>query len=243
MSAGAPATAMVLAAGLGTRMRPANDAVPKPLVQLAGRALIDHVLDRLAAAGVKRAVVNLHYMADKLETHLAGRKAPAIVFSDERDAILDTGGGVARALPLLAAEHFFIHNADSVWVEGAAPTLERMAAQWDPERMDALLLLAPVQNAVGYAGPGDFAMDARGRLARRGEHEVVPFAFAGVSIAHRRLLEGFPDNAFSLNRLWDRALEAGRLFGIRHDGIWMHVGTPEALARAEAVLGGDDGPR
>jgi N-acetyl-alpha-D-muramate 1-phosphate uridylyltransferase len=228
--------AIVLSAGLGTRMRPLTDQMPKPLVKLGGKPLIDHVLDRLAAAGVTRAAVNVHYMAEMLEAHLASRRRPGIVISDERDGILDTGGGVVRALPLLSPASFFVHNSDSVWMEGAVPVLERMIARWDEEAMDALLLLAPMDNVLGFGGKGDFTMDGEGRLARRGDADSAPYVFAGVSIAHPRLLEGCGEEVFSLNRSWDRAIASGRLFGIRHDGLWMHVGDPQALAEAEAVL-------
>jgi MurNAc alpha-1-phosphate uridylyltransferase len=229
---------MVLAAGYGERMRPLTLRVPKPLVELAGRPLIDHVLDRLAAAGVETAVVNVHYLADVLEEKLARRAGakPDIVLSDERAALLDTGGGARLALPKLSPGPFFVHNADSVWSEGATPTLTRMLALWDPAVMDCLLLLAPLSSSIGYGGKGDFAMAPDGRLTRRGERQVVPFAFAGVSLCDERLFADSPDGAFSLNLLWDRALAKGRLFGMRLDGHWMHVGTPEALAEAESLF-------
>jgi MurNAc alpha-1-phosphate uridylyltransferase len=228
-------TAMVLAAGLGERMRPLTLRMPKPLVPLAGRPLIDHVLDRLAAAGVDTAVVNVHYLPEQLEESLARRNGtkPAIVISDERGVLLDTGGGAKRALPLLGAGPFFIHNADTVWSEGASPALPRMLKLWDPDSMDCLLLLAPTNSSIGYGGKGDFAMAPDGRLKRRGERQVVPFAFAGVSLCDARLFKDSPDGKFSLNLLWDRALAEGRLYGMRLDGHWMHVGTPAALAEAE----------
>jgi MurNAc alpha-1-phosphate uridylyltransferase len=228
-------TAMVLAAGYGERMRPLTLTMPKPLVPLAGHALVDHVLDRLAQAGVKTAVVNVHYLPDLLEAHLAARKGkpPEIVISDERGMLLDTGGGAKKALPLLDRGPFFIHNADSVWSEGAAPALPRMLKLWNPVAMDCLLLLAPVATSIGYGAKGDFAMAPDGKLARRGERQVVPFAFAGVSLCDERLFKDSPDGCFSLNLLWDRALAKGRLYGMRLDGTWMHVGTPEALAEAE----------
>lgn len=235
----APDRAMVLAAGHGKRMRPLTDKVPKPLIRLGGQALLDHVLDRLDAAGVATAVVNVHYLADQVENHLAGRNGPDIVVSDERDLLLDTGGGVCRALGLLGAAPFFIHNSDSVWIEGAASSLERLGRAWDPDRMDSLLMLAPVVNSVGYAGAGDFTMAPDGRLQRRTEGDIVPFVFAGVSIVHPRLFVDCPEGPFSLNLLWDRALAAGRLFGLRHEGIWMHIGTPEALEEAERCLEGE----
>jgi MurNAc alpha-1-phosphate uridylyltransferase len=224
---------MVLAAGHGERMRPLTDKMPKPLVKLAGRPLIDHVLDRLAAVHVEKAVVNVHYLADQIEAHLRSRKEPEIVISNERDFLLDTGGGVKKALPLLGDGPFFIHNSDSVWSEGVTPALNAMLRQWNPSEMDCLLLLAPLSSSMGYFGRGDFSMAADGRLARRGERQVVPFAFAGVSLCDQRMFEDAPVGPFSLNLLWDRSLQAGRLFGIRLDGCWMHVGTPDALKEAE----------
>ncbi len=231
---------MVLAAGLGKRMRPLTDTVPKPLVQLKGRALIDHVLDRMAAAGVDRAVVNVHYLADKLETHVAHRQRPEITISDERGLILDTGGAVVHALSKLGSEPFLIHNSDSVWIEGVGSNLERLFAAWDAETMDSLMLLASATSSLGYDGPGDFGMGTDGRLFRRGERQMVPFVFTGVSIAHPRMFEGAPHGAFSLNRVWDAAIEKGRLYGIRLDGLWMHVGTPDALTEAERWIESED---
>ena len=231
-------TAMVLAAGFGERMRPLTLRMPKPLVPLAGRPLVDHVLDRLAQAGVKTAVVNVHYLAEQLEAHIAARKgkAPEIVISDERGVLLDTGGGAKKALPRLGRGPFFIHNADSVWSEGAAPALPCMLKLWNPATMDCLLLLAPAATSIGYSAKGDFSMAPDGRLERRGERQVVPFAFAGVSLCDERLFKDAPDGRFSLNLLWDRALAKGRLYGMRLDGTWMHVGTPEALAEAETLF-------
>lgn len=231
-----PTRAMVLAAGLGVRMRPLTNDRPKPMVPLAGRPLIDHVLDRLAAAGIATAVVNLHYKPGVLRAHLAKRKRPHVVFSDETDALLDTGGGVAKALSLLAGGPFLIHNSDTVWTEGIGANLTRLIEAWDPARMDSLLLLAPTVRSLGYDGRGDFAMDTLGHLRRRQPKEVVPYAFAGVSIATAKLFDGAPAGAFSLNLLWDRAIAANRLFGVRMDGTWMHVGDPAALAVAEAHL-------
>jgi N-acetyl-alpha-D-muramate 1-phosphate uridylyltransferase len=230
-------TAMVLGAGLGTRMAPANNAVPKPLVPLAGKPLIDHVLDRLSAAGIERAVVNVHHKADLIESHLKGRRAPRIEISDERSKLLDTGGGVKKALPLLGPGPFLIHNADSVWIEGVGSNLARLASAWDEARMDCLMLLALASHSLGYSGRGDFAFAADGRIRRRRvEQEIVPFAFTGVSIAHARLFEGSPQGAFSLNAVWSRAIAVGRAYGVRMEGIWMHVGSPDALAQAEACL-------
>jgi MurNAc alpha-1-phosphate uridylyltransferase len=231
---------MVLAAGLGKRMRPLTETTPKPMVRLKGRALIDHVLDRMAAAGVPRAVVNVHYLAGTLEAHLSQRKRPQIVISDERGQILDTGGGVVRALPKLGPEPFLIHNSDSVWIEGVGSNLERLFAAWDSDTMDSLMLLASAATSLGYDGQGDFAMANNGRLVRRGERQMAPFVFTGVSIAHPRMFENAPQGAFSLNRVWDAAIEQGRLYGIRLDGLWMHVGTPEALIEAERWIESED---
>src|SRR5689334_18429237 len=226
--------AMVLCAGLGTRMAaPGNDTLPKPLVRLGGKALVDHALDRIAAAGIERAVVNLHHKADLIETHLRGRRAPHIEFSDERAGLLDTGGGVKKALPRLGPGPFLIHNADSVWIEGVGANLQRLAAYWDERAMDCLLMLGLASASHGYQGRGDFALETDGRIRRRRvEQEIVPFAFTGVSIAHPRLLDDTPQGPFSLNRVWNRAMTAGRAFGLRMDGVWMHVGTPAALAEA-----------
>jgi MurNAc alpha-1-phosphate uridylyltransferase len=185
---------------------------------------------------VETVVVNVHYLPDQLEESLARRKRkkPTILISDERDALLDTGGGVKRALPRLGAGPFFIHNADTVWSEGASPALPRMLKLWNPKTMDCLLLLAPLVSSIGYGGKGDFVMAPDGRLKRRAERQIVPFAFAGVSLCDERLLADSPDGKFSLNLLWDRALAKGRLHGMRLDGHWMHVGTPTALAEAES---------
>ncbi len=232
------ARAMVLAAGLGTRMRPLTETVPKPLVPLAGKPLIDHALDRLADAGVEEAVVNVHHLADAVERHVAGRNRPVIRISDERRRLLDTGGGIRNALPLLGGGPFYVVNCDSIWIEGAEAALERMRRAWDDDAMDCLMLLASTVTSVGYSGPGDFHMDETGRLRRRAEDEIAPFALTGVYMAHPRLLEATPDGPFSMNLVWDRAIADGRLFGIRHDGIWMHVGTPAALAEAERMLDG-----
>jgi N-acetyl-alpha-D-muramate 1-phosphate uridylyltransferase len=235
--AGTLNTAMVLCAGLGTRMAPADNGHPKPLVSVRGKALLDHVLDRLAAAGITRAVINVHHKADLIELHLRDRTAPAIEFSDERDLLLGTGGGVKKALPLLLPGAFLIHNADSVWIEGVGSNLTRLAAAWDDRAMDCLLMLAAVSTSHGYHGRGDFALASDGRIhRRRAEQEMVPFAFAGVSVAHPRLFDDTPAGAFSLNRVWTRAIAAGRAFGMRMDGVWMHVGTPAALAEAEQCL-------
>ena len=227
-TATAPKHAMVLAAGLGTRMRPFNGHVPKPLVPVGGKALIEYVLDRLAAQGVERAVVNVH--------HLAGRKRPKIVISDERGELLGTGGGVVKALPKLGDGPFFHVNSDTIWIDGVKPNLARLADAFDLDRMDALLLLATTASSIGYSGRGDFSMAADGRLTRRGEREVVPFVYAGAAILTPAFFAGAPAGAFSMSPLFDRAAEAGRLCGLRLEGVWMHVGTPEAIAAAEKAL-------
>ncbi len=231
-----PTTAMVLGAGLGQRMRPLTDDRPKPMVPFNGRPLIDHVIDRLLDVDVANVVVNVHYKADVLDAHLRARKTPKVKISDERDRLLDTGGGVRQALPYLGAEPFFIHNSDSVWIEGVGSNLQRMIARWEPEIMDSLLLLVPIARALGFHGRGDFWVDGYGRVRRRGKGEMAPFVFSGVSIAHPRLFDDAPEGAFSLNKLWDRAIESGRLYGVRLEGTWMHIGTPDALAEAERFL-------
>ncbi len=227
---------MVLAAGFGTRMRPLTDKIPKPLVPVAGKALIDHVLDRLAIAGVARAVVNVHYMAEQIERHLAYRTRPQIVISDERGLLLGTGGGVARALPQLGHAPFFHINSDTIWIDGVQPNLDRLAEAFDPGTMDALLLLAPTTGSIGYAGRGDFIMAPDGRLQSRAEQEIAPFVYAGAAILSPALFAGAPSGEFSLTALFDRAAGAGRLHGLRLEGLWMHVGTPEAVAAAEAAI-------
>jgi MurNAc alpha-1-phosphate uridylyltransferase len=227
---------MVLAAGLGTRMRTLTEARPKPLVCVDGKPLIDHVLDKLAAAGVETAVANVHYFADQIEQHLAARRAPRIVISDERSDLLGTGGGVVKALPLLGDAPFFHVNSDTIWIDGVTPNLARLARAFDEKEMDALLLLAPTATSVGYSGRGDFAMAPDGRLRRRAERDVVPFVYAGVAILSPALFKGAPAGVFPLTQLFHRAEEAGRFFGLRLEGVWMHVGTPEAVAAAEAAI-------
>ncbi|MEO5375592.1 MAG: nucleotidyltransferase family protein [Alphaproteobacteria bacterium] len=234
---GAPRRGMVLAAGLGVRLRPITDRMPKPMVPVAGRSLVDRALDRFAEAGVDTCVVNLHHKADMLRHHLEARTGgPALVFSDETEVLLETGGGVRKALPLLGREPFFVANADVLWVNGAEPAMRRLAAAWDGERMDSLLLLMACAGACGYDGAGDFFMDDAGLLRRRGEHDSAPFLFAGVQIIHPRLFEDSPEGKFSLNLLFDRAIARGRLHGLAHDGAWYHIGTPEGLALAERRL-------
>ncbi len=231
-----PSSAMVLAAGLGTRMMPITATMPKALVRVHGKALIDHALDALKRAGVGKAVVNVHHCADQMEQHLAGRTAPQIAISNERERLLDSGGGVVRALPLLGDGPFFVLNADTFWIEGYRPNLVRMAEHWDGERMDVLLLLSAMTSSVGYRGAGDFNMGADGRLIRRSERHVAPFAYAGAAIFDPAMFADPPGEVFSLNALFDRALERERLFGIRLDGLWLHVGTPEAIGEAEEAI-------
>ncbi|HET7083480.1 MAG TPA: nucleotidyltransferase family protein [Rhizomicrobium sp.] len=230
--------AMMMGAGLGTRMRPLTDDRPKPLVTVGGKTLIDHSIDRLVAAGVRLIVVNLHYKAEMLRAHLAKRRDVEIVYSDETDMLLDTGGGVVKAMPHLGAAPFFVLNSDSIWIETGTPVLSAMLAQWDEKRMDGLLLLADMKTALGYEGAGDFALKSDGRLIRArdaGERDAV-FAYPGVQIAHPRLFAGAPQGAFSTNIMWDRAIAGGRLSGAVMDGTWIHVGTPQAREEAEATL-------
>jgi MurNAc alpha-1-phosphate uridylyltransferase len=231
-----PNCAIVLAAGLGTRMRPYVGNVPKPLVQVHGKPLIDYALDRLAEAGIERVVVNVHYLADTLERHLVSRKVPHVIISDERGELLGTGGGIAKALPKLGNAPFFLINSDTFWLDGIKPNLARLAKAFDRSTMDALLLLASTTGSIGYSGRGDFAMAPDGRLRRRAEREVVPFVYAGAAILSPALFTGAPTGAFPLTPLFDRAAENDRLFGLRLEGLWMHVGTPEAVAAAEAAL-------
>jgi len=227
---------MVLAAGLGKRMRPITDTLPKPLVPIGGRALIDHALERASEAGIETAIVNVHYLADLIEAHVRPRRRPRIIVSDERGQLLETGGGIKKALPLLGAEPFLLLNSDSLWTEGGAPNLLRLQEAWDPERMDILLLVADAGQSLGYQGRGDFSMAADRRLERRGERPSAPLIYAGVAILKPHLFDDTPDGAFSLNLLFDRAIVAGRLYGMPLDGQWLHVGTPDAIAAAEERL-------
>ncbi|MBF0094086.1 MAG: nucleotidyltransferase family protein [Alphaproteobacteria bacterium] len=227
---------MVLAAGLGLRLRPITDRMPKPMVPVGGRTLIDRALDHFERAGVETCVVNLHYKGDMLRRHLEGRARPALIFSDETGELLETGGGVKKALPHLGHGPVFVANADVLWLDGKDPAMGRLAAAWDGERMDSLLLLMECRRAHGYDGDGDFLPDPDGRLRRRPSGGTAPYLFAGVQILHPRLFEGSPEGRFSLNVLFDRAIASGRLFGLIHDGEWYHVGTPESLAEAERDL-------
>ena len=230
-------TAMVLAAGFGTRMRPLTNTCPKPLIPVAGQPIIAHDFERLRAAEVTKAVVNAHYLADQIAAWCATVTSPATIVSDERDAILDTGGGIARALPLLGDDPFFVLNSDSFWIDRGTPALSRLRAAWDDARMDCLLLLCDPADTTGYDGTGDFAIAGDGRLTRA-KHAPgqMAFAYIGGYLVHPRLFADAPAGAFSMNLLWDRAISAGRLFGLAHDGHWLHVGTPEAIGAAEDWL-------
>lgn len=227
--------AMVLAAGFGVRMRPITDTVPKPLVEVHGRTLIDRLLDRLVDAGVETVVVNTHHLGDRLHAHLDQRNDVEILFSPE-DPILETGGGIAKALPLLGKEPFFACNGDAMWLNGSQDALKRMLGEWQDDDMDALLMLHSTVEAYGYRGNGDFIIDQLGLLARKPESEVSPYLFTGVQILHPRLFKNVPEGAFSLNVVYDRAIGNDRLYGIIHDGEWFHVGTPEALEDVETYL-------
>ena len=231
-----PYKAMVLAAGLGTRLKPVTDTLPKALVQVDNRALIDHALDRLEAVGVGEVVVNTHYLAEQLQAHLSGRKSPVLQISHEDD-LLDTGGGIAKALPLLGDDPFLAVNADAFWLNGPYDALQRMAHTWDDDTMDGLLLLHSTVEAYGYTGLGDFCAPlGDGVLTRRLEGEVSPWLFTGIQMLHPRLFKTAPDGPFSLNLLYDRAIESGRLLSVVHDGEWFHVGTPQGLEEAETYM-------
>jgi MurNAc alpha-1-phosphate uridylyltransferase len=226
---------MVLAAGMGVRMRPMTDRVPKPLIEIGGRSLLDRAIDALEMHGIEEVVVNAHHLAPLIERHLAQRPSPSVRLCVEAER-LETGGGVVNALPLLGSEPFFVVNGDVLWRDGSEPALTHLAAAWDDRQMDGLLLLHPVETALGYAGQGDFVLVEDGRLARRERGGRAPFLFAGIQILHSRLFAGAPAGAFSLNVLYDRAIAAGRLFGVVHRGAWCHVGTPADIQTAEAFV-------
>ena len=237
IEAAVPRTAMVMAAGLGKRMRPLTATRPKPLIEVAGKPLIDHVLDRLRAAGVEQVVVNVHYLADALEAHLAARAdGLGVTISDERGLLLETGGGLVQAAPMIAEDTFLVVNSDNYWIDGPADSLRLLASHWDEARMDALLLLIPHARASNNNGVGDFHMDSLGRLRRRGPGRVAPFVFTGIQIVSKRLLRDAPEGAFSTNIFWDRAMEEGRCFGAVHQGLWFDVGSPPAITATEAAL-------
>ncbi|GAA4036863.1 nucleotidyltransferase family protein [Parerythrobacter jejuensis] len=237
MSGLATDTAMVMAAGMGNRMRPLTDTKPKPLVQVAGKTLVDHTLDKLAEAGVQRAVVNVHYMADALEAHLKERANPAIAFSDERDMLLETGGGMIKAQGQLP-DPFFCLNSDNIWLDGPRNVFADLSDRWDPDEMDALLLVVPHAQATNFTGKGDFHLDGEGRIRRREGDNRAPYIFTGIQIVAHRLLRDPPEGKFSTNILWNRALEEGRLFGLPFTGQWFEVGTPDAIAPTEEALRG-----
>ena len=232
-----PRTAMIMAAGLGKRMRPLTATTPKPLIPVGGKPLLDHVLEKLAAAGVKKAVVNVHYLADAVEAHLASRAhGLEVAISDERSLLMETGGGLVQAAPLIDSDPFIALNSDNLWVDGPADTLKLLASHWDDAKMDALLLLVPLARAENHRGMGDFHMDRSGRLRRRDRSHVAPFVYTGIQMVSKRLLRDAPEGPFSTNILWDRAIEEGRCFGAVHQGLWFDVGTPKAIPMTEAAL-------
>ena len=237
VAAKVPRTAMIMAAGLGKRMRPLTATRPKPLVEVGGKALLDHVLDRLRAAGVEKVVVNVHYLADALEAHLKSRaNGLEVVISDERGLLMETGGGLVQAEPYIDCDPFLALNSDNLWIDGPADTLKLLASQWDGAKMDALLLLVPQARALNHKGSGDFHMHRSGRLQRRLKNRVAPFVFTGIQIVSKRLLRDPPEGPFSTNILWDRAIEEGRCFGAVHQGLWFDVGTPKSIPQTEAAL-------
>ena len=232
-----PATAMIMAAGLGKRMRPLTATKPKPLIEVGGKALLDHVLEKLRLAGVRKIVVNVHYLAEALEAHLMSRAhGLEVVISDERDLLMETGGGLVKAAPLIDCDPFLALNSDNLWIDGPADTLRLLASQWDDSKMDALLLLVPLARALNHKGMGDFHMERTGRLRRRERSHVAPFVFTGIQIVSKRLLSEAPQGPFSTNLLWDRAIEEGRCFGAVHQGLWFDVGTPQSIQLTETAL-------
>jgi MurNAc alpha-1-phosphate uridylyltransferase len=232
-----PHTAMIMAAGLGKRMRPLTATRPKPLIEVKGKALLDHVLEKLREAGVRKIVVNVHYLADALEAHLMSRDhGLEVVSSDERELLMETGGGLVRAAPLIDCDPFLALNSDNLWIDGPADTLRLLASQWDDSRMDALLLLVPQARALNHKGIGDFHMDRAGRIRRREKSHVAPFVFTGIQMVSKRLLRDSPEGPFSTNLLWDRAIAEGRCFGAVHQGLWFDVGTPQSIRLTETAL-------
>lgn len=228
--------AMVLAAGLGKRMRPLTATRPKPLIRVADRALIDHALDKLTEAGIARAVVNVHYLPDAMVAHLERRATPEVAISDEREQLLETGGGMVRAQTMLGADPFFSLNSDNIWLDGPQDVFHELSSAWDPDRMDALLLLVPHARALNYRGKGDFHLDPLGRISRRRPGRIAPFIFSGIQLVSQRLLRDAPEGPFSTNVLWTRAIEEGRLYGISHTGLWFEVGSPDMIAPTEEAL-------
>ncbi len=232
-------TAMVMAAGFGKRMRPLTISQPKPLVRVAGKPLIDHTLDKLASAGIERAVVNVHYLPDALEAHVRDRQSPRVVISDERDELLETGGGLIKAQKAgLLSDPCFCVNSDNVWLDGPYDAFRELSESWSADKMDALLLLVPHTGARNFRGKGDFQMDPQGRISRRRSGRIAPFIFTGIQLVSHRLLRDPPEGAFSTNVLWDRAIEDGRLYGMMFTGEWFEVGTPEAIGPTELALQG-----
>jgi N-acetyl-alpha-D-muramate 1-phosphate uridylyltransferase len=232
-----PQSAMVMAAGLGKRMRPLTATRPKPLIDVAGKSLLDRALDGVAAAGIPHAVVNAHYFADQIEAAVKARQTPAhIDLSDERSQLLETGGGITKALPLLQGDNFFTINADNMWIDGPVDTLRLLAQRWNAAEMDALLLLVPLARAHGYDGRGDFHMDGLGTLSPRSGLKMAPFVYSGLQIISRSLFDGEPTEPFTMWRAWNKALAQGRMFGISHPGLWFHVGTPASIGETEALL-------
>jgi len=237
IAAEVPNTALVLAAGLGKRMRPLTATRPKPLIEVAGKPLLDHLFERLRAAGVEKVVVNVHYLADAVEAHLAKHAhGLQVMISDERGLLLETGGGMVKAAPLIDCDPFLVVNSDNLWIDGPADTLRLLASHWDDARMDALLLLVPHARAENHGGMGDFHMDRTGRLRRRDRNRVAPFVYTGIQMVSKRLLCDAPEGPFSANRLWDRAIEQGRCFGAVHQGLWFDVGTPRSIKATELLL-------
>ncbi len=232
-----PESAMLLAAGLGRRMRPLTATRPKPLVPVNGRTLLDRALGLLKAGGVRQAVVNVHYMADRIEAHLAARPSGLVIrISDERDQLLETGGGITKALPLIGSDPFLAINADNIWIDGPIPSIRLLARGWNPDMMDALLLMVPLARANNHPGTGDFHMDPLGRLRRKSPGRVAPFVFTGMQMLSKSLFDGVAIEPFSMNRLWDVAAANGRLFGLTHPGLWFDVGTAAAVGQTEALL-------
>lgn len=232
-------SAMLMAAGLGKRMRPLTATRPKPLVKVVGKPLLDHALERLEAGGIKRAVVNVHYLPDALIAHVKARRSPMeILISDEREKLLETGGGLVKALPMLGDEPFICANSDNIWIDGPQDSIAMLSSHWDDEKMDALLLLVPHARANCHKGPGDFHMDDLGRITRRRSGRLAPFVFTGVQLVSPRLLRDPPQDAFSTNFFWSRAIEEGRLYGVSHEGLWFDIGSPGAIPRAEAIIAG-----
>ncbi len=231
-----PDHAIVLAAGLGTRMRPLTNTTPKPLIAVWNKTLLDHAIDALADAEVKKIVVNVHYLADQIEAHISLRQTPIVTISDERDLLLDSAGGVKKALPELGNGAFFLLNADSFWVEKKSTNLAKMSSVWNDDDMDILLLVSSKEKAVGFDGKGDFFMNPAGRLTRRGDEKSAPFIYAGAAILHPRIFANSPDGPFSLNTLFNEAIENGRLYGTKLEGLWLHVGTPASINEAESAI-------